>query len=71
MGGVAFEPDDLGGDRNLVAGVFGNRQVNLAADERQVSRQINKRAVRPDIFGQAFLDHLFAVLVLPTDTDRK
>ena len=45
--------------------------MNLAADKRQVTRQIDERAVRPDIIGQAFLDHLFSVLVFPTDTDRK
>src|SRR5438445_3911686 len=67
---VAFEPDDLGRDRNFVVRIFGNGQLHLAADQRQFARQIDQRALLPDIFGQPFLDDLLAVRVLPPDTDR-
>ena len=72
MGGIAFEADDLGGDRDLVLRVFGDGEVHLCRRRvGSVPRQIDERAVRADVLGQSFLDDFFAVLVLPPDANRK
>src|SRR5436190_19250446 len=69
--GVTFEADDLGHDGYLGLGILGNGQTDLAADAGQVARQIDERAVRADILGQAFLYDLLAVIVFPSNADRE
>src|SRR5436190_1693938 len=69
--GIALEADDLGHDGDLGLGILGDGQADLAADAGEVTRQIDERAVRADILGQAFLYDLLAVIVFPPNADRE
>src|SRR5215204_1152742 len=71
VGSVAFQPYYLGAYPDLVIGILCYGQLDLAPDCRQLSRQINKRALDAYIFGQHFFGNDRASFVFPFDPDRK
>src|SRR5690606_29907880 len=71
MGGISFEANYGSSYGHLVLGILGNGELHFAADAREPARQVNERAFKPDILGQAVLDDFLSAVITPFYADRE
>src|ERR1043165_7029349 len=66
---MAFDAQHLGDHLQLLARFAEHFEPHSTTDVRQVTRQMDQRSFRPDVFSSAFGNHVCAARFVPLSAD--